>query len=252
MNRTVLISGASKGIGRALADRLAQLGHTVIGTARRGAAGFPGELHTVDLSDRNATSAAMREISSTNRIDAVVNNVGLVRPQALEEVTLEALDAVLDLNLRTAIQLSQAVLPGMRQQGWGRVVNIASLVALGAPQRTAYAAAKAALISFTRGWGWSWPPPVSRSTPSPPDRLKQSCFARTTRPEVRAKAVTLPWFPWGASVAPTRLPQRSRSCCPTRRRSSPVKPSSSTAARLSGDNRYERLVLINAYDRAKT
>jgi 3-oxoacyl-[acyl-carrier protein] reductase len=152
MSRTVLISGATKGIGRALAERLAEQGHKVVGIARTSDATFPGELCTVDLSDRDATSAALRDISSANRIDGVVNNVGLVRPQALEGVTLDALDAVLDVNLRTAIQLTQAALPSMRQQGWGRVVNIASLVALGAPQRTAYAAAKAALISCTRGW----------------------------------------------------------------------------------------------------
>lgn len=152
MSRTVLISGAGKGIGRALAERLDRQGHQVIGIARTGDATFPGELRTVDLSDRDATSAALQDISSANRVDAVVNNVGLVRPQALEQVTLDALDAVFDVNLRTAVQLTQAALPGMRENGWGRVVNIASLVALGAPQRTAYAAAKAALISATRGW----------------------------------------------------------------------------------------------------
>lgn len=152
-SRTVLISGASKGIGRSLAERLAGQGHKVLGIARTHDATFPGQLYTVDLSDRTATSAALQEISSANRIDAVVNNVGLVRPQMLEDVTLDALDAVLDVNLRTAIQLTQAALPAMRQQGWGRVVNIASLVALGIPpQRTAYAAAKAALISCTRVW----------------------------------------------------------------------------------------------------
>jgi NAD(P)-dependent dehydrogenase (short-subunit alcohol dehydrogenase family) len=145
MSRTVLISGASKGIGRALAERLTTQGHTVIGIARAGDATFPGELRTVDLSDRDATSAALQDISSAHRIDAVINNVGLVRPQMLEQVTLDALDAVLDVNLRSAIQLTQAALPGMREQGWGRVVNIASLVALGAVERTAYAAAKAAL-----------------------------------------------------------------------------------------------------------
>ena len=152
MSRTVLISGAGKGIGRALAERLDRQGHQVIGIARAADATFPGELRTVDLSDRDATSAALQDISSANRVDAVVNNVGLVRPQALEQVTLDALDAVFDVNLRTAVQLTQAALPGMRENGWGRVVNIASLVALGAPQRTAYAAAKAALISVTRGW----------------------------------------------------------------------------------------------------
>jgi 3-oxoacyl-[acyl-carrier protein] reductase len=152
MSRTVVISGASKGIGRALAERLADQGDKVIGIARAGDASFPGDLHAVDLSDRDATSAALQDISSTTRIDAVVNNVGLVRPQMLEEVTLDALDAVLDVNLRTAIQLTQAAIPGMRQQEWGRVVNIASLVALGAVERTAYGAAKAALIGCTRGW----------------------------------------------------------------------------------------------------
>ena len=152
MSRTVLISGAGKGIGRALAERLDRQGHQVIGIARAADATFPGELRTVDLSDRDATSAALQDISSANRVDAVVNNVGLVRPQALEQVTLDALDAVFDVNVRTAVQLTQAALPGMRENGWGRVVNIASLVALGAPQRTAYAAAKAALISVTRGW----------------------------------------------------------------------------------------------------
>jgi NAD(P)-dependent dehydrogenase (short-subunit alcohol dehydrogenase family) len=152
MSRTVVISGASKGIGRALAERLADQGDKVIGIARAGDASFPGDLHAVDLSDRDATSAALQDISSTTRIDAVVNNVGLVRPQMLEEVTLDALDAVLDVNLRTAIQLIQAAIPGMRRQEWGRVVNIASLVALGAVARTAYGAAKAALIGCTRGW----------------------------------------------------------------------------------------------------
>jgi 3-oxoacyl-[acyl-carrier protein] reductase len=152
MSRTVLISGATKGIGRALAERLVEQGDQVVGIARTGDDTFPGDLHTVDVADRDATSAELQAISSVTRIDAVVNNVGLVHPQTLEEVTLDALDAVLDVNLRTAIQLTQAALPGMREQGWGRVINIASLVALGAVERTAYAAAKAALISATRGW----------------------------------------------------------------------------------------------------
>jgi 3-oxoacyl-[acyl-carrier protein] reductase len=115
-SRTVLISGASKGIGRSLAERLAGQGHKVVGIARTRDATFPGQLHTADLSDRTATSMTLQEISSANGVDAVVNNVGLIRPQPLEDVTLDALDAVLDLNLRTAIQLTQAALPTMREQ----------------------------------------------------------------------------------------------------------------------------------------
>jgi 3-oxoacyl-[acyl-carrier protein] reductase len=119
MIRTVLVSGASKGIGRALAHRLARRGDRVVGMARTDDPSFPGDLRTVDLTDREATSAALCEIVSDYRIDAVVNNVGLVRPQLLEEVTLDALDAVLDVNVRTAVQMTQAALPAMRETGWG-------------------------------------------------------------------------------------------------------------------------------------
>jgi 3-oxoacyl-[acyl-carrier protein] reductase len=150
--RTVLVSGANTAIGRALAHRLAGLGHRVVGIARTGCSGFPGDLHIVELSNRAATTAGLQQISATHRIEAVVNNVSLARPQPLEEVTLDALDEVLDLSLRTAIQLTQACLPTMRDAGWGRVVNIAGHAELGAPHRTAQAVSKAALMSCTRGW----------------------------------------------------------------------------------------------------
>jgi len=90
----------------------------------------------------------------TNRyaFDGVVNNVGLVRPQRIGEVQLDVLDDVLSLNLHPAVQTVQALLPGMRERGWGRVVNISSLTVLGMTDRTAYAASKAALVSFARSW----------------------------------------------------------------------------------------------------
>jgi 3-oxoacyl-[acyl-carrier protein] reductase len=153
MSRTVLISGATKGIGRALSEQLAAAGHTVVGMSRTADADFPGLLYRVDLADRTATSTALHEITSAHAIEAVVNNVGLVMPQPAGDVTLDALDAVLDLNVRTAIQLTQAALPHMRAQGWGRVVNITSLVTLGGvTDRGVYAAAKAGLSSLTRVW----------------------------------------------------------------------------------------------------
>ena len=152
MARTILITGASKGIGRATADRLTAAGHHVVGIARDPAADFPGELIALDLSDPVATQNVLSELVARQDVDAVVNNVGLVRPQPIGGVTLDALATVLDLNLRTAVQTVQAVLPGMKARHWGRIVNISSLTVLGTPERTAYAAAKAGLISFTRGW----------------------------------------------------------------------------------------------------
>jgi 3-oxoacyl-[acyl-carrier protein] reductase len=150
--RTILITGASKGIGRALANHVAAEGHEVVGIARHPDSGFPGELLHLDLSEAEATQAALAELVSRRPIDAIVNNVGLVRPQLLGNVALTDLAAVLDLNLRPALQAVQAALPRMITAGYGRIVNISSLTVLGVVQRTSYAAAKAALISFTRSW----------------------------------------------------------------------------------------------------
>jgi NAD(P)-dependent dehydrogenase (short-subunit alcohol dehydrogenase family) len=152
-HRTFLVTGASQGIGRAISERLARAGHHVVGLARHAEQpGFPGTLVAVDLADRVATAAALERLVAQYAFDGLVNNVGLVRPQALGHIDLDDMEAVLDLNLRPAVQAAQALLPHMREQGWGRIVNIASLTVLGAPERTAYAGAKAALVSFSRTW----------------------------------------------------------------------------------------------------
>lgn len=151
--RTFLITGASKGIGRALSQALADAGHCVVGIARQvEGIDFPGVLVPVDLGNREETEQALSALVRQYDFDGVVNNVGLVRPQLLGDVDLDDFDAVMRVNLHSAIQATQALLPGMRERGWGRIVNISSLTVLGITHRTAYAAAKAAIISFTRSW----------------------------------------------------------------------------------------------------
>lgn len=152
MSRTFLVTGASKGIGLALSHRLMREEHHVVGIARQATSDFPGEMVALDLADGAATDAALRDLTDRFAFDGVVNNVGLVRPQRLGEVGIDALDDVLRVNLHPALKAAQAILPGMKARGWGRVVNISSLTVLGAVERTAYAAAKAALVSFTRSW----------------------------------------------------------------------------------------------------
>ena len=150
---TTVITGATKGIGLALAQARAAAGDRVVGLARGKLAGFPGELLEVDLADSTATDQAAQQIVKTyGSVQHLVNNVGLVRPAKLGEVALADLHAVLDMNLRPALQLAQAFLPGMKAARRGRIVNITSLVVLGITERTSYAAAKAALGSFTRSW----------------------------------------------------------------------------------------------------
>ncbi|AZD35920.1 3-oxoacyl-ACP reductase [Pseudomonas chlororaphis subsp. aurantiaca] len=151
--RTFLITGASKGIGRALANQLSQAGQHVVGIARNGDdPDFPGTLVALDLGDREQTEKTLAGLVSRYAFDGLINNVGLVRPQALGDVQLDDFDEVMRINLHSALQATQALLPGMRNRGWGRIVNISSLTILGIPHRTAYAAAKAALVSFTRSW----------------------------------------------------------------------------------------------------
>lgn len=153
IHRTFLVTGASKGIGRALSERLAAAGHHVVGIARRADdTTFPGTLIELDLADRQAAQSTLARLAENHDFDGVVNNVGLVKPQRFGEIEIDALDEVLRVNLHPAVIAGQALLPGMKARGWGRIVNISSLVVLGAPERTAYAAAKAALVSFARSW----------------------------------------------------------------------------------------------------
>jgi 3-oxoacyl-[acyl-carrier protein] reductase len=151
-SRRVLITGASKGIGRCVAERLAAAGHRPVGVARAAPASFPGEFRPVDLADREATAAMLDAVLEGGPLDGVVNNVGLARPAWLGSVELADLDATYDLNVRVAVQVTQAALPGMTAAGWGRIVNLSSLVTVGLPERTAYGAAKAALEFCTRAW----------------------------------------------------------------------------------------------------
>jgi 3-oxoacyl-[acyl-carrier protein] reductase len=150
--RTFLVTGASKGIGRALSDRLVTAGHTVVGLARHADPAFPGTLVPVDLGHREETDTVIADLVARYDFDGVVNNVGLVRPQHVGEIQLADLDEVLRVNLHPAVQTVQAILPNMQAKAWGRIINISSLTILGITDRTAYAAAKAALVSFVRSW----------------------------------------------------------------------------------------------------
>jgi NAD(P)-dependent dehydrogenase (short-subunit alcohol dehydrogenase family) len=136
----------------AVADRLAAEGHEPIGLARTAPTDFPGQFHEVDLSDRAATAATLDKIVAAGRVDAVVNNVGLARFGRIGSIDLDELSTTYDMNVRTAVQVVQAVLPGMVEAGWGRIVNVTSLTTLGVAERTPYAGSKAALETDTRIW----------------------------------------------------------------------------------------------------
>jgi 3-oxoacyl-[acyl-carrier protein] reductase len=150
MTHRLLITGGASGIGRAIAARGIERGWDVAVIDR--VEGDLGRTVTADLSDADSTAAALDAVLADGPVTRLVNNVGAVFPAPLAEQTLQDLSSSFALNLRAAVQCTQAVLPGMKKAGFGRVVNMASRAALGKELRTAYAAAKAGLIGVTRVW----------------------------------------------------------------------------------------------------
>jgi 3-oxoacyl-[acyl-carrier protein] reductase len=149
----ILVTGASRGIGRATVERLANGGYDVVGLARTAGEGiFPGHFFAVDLSDPAATAAALSQVTSQFEIHGLVNNLGLNILQPLGAIDFESFARVIDLNLRVSIQCAQAVLPGMKARRRGRIVNIASRAVLGRNDHSSYGAAKAGTIGMTRTW----------------------------------------------------------------------------------------------------
>src|SRR5579872_4522501 len=128
--RTFLITGATKGIGIAIAETLFNQGHQVVGIARNQAK-FPGDLYQVDLSDENRAMASFNLISSKYHIDGIINNAGIVISQALESINLDDFKNVLNMNLIPALQAMTIFMKGMKERNWGRVINISSRAILG-------------------------------------------------------------------------------------------------------------------------
>ena len=153
--KTALITGASVGIGREIAEHLLARGCHVISVARRPLDIASDKVTSlcVDLADRKAIKALASEVAANHEVDILINNAGVVRNTPVENVTEEEFDFLNDLHLWTAIQLTQAVIPNMKAQGFGRILNMSSRAVVGMSQRTVYAATKAAIISMTRTWG---------------------------------------------------------------------------------------------------
>lgn len=147
-----LVTGASSGIGKAIADTLAAEGMRVYGTSRTPVTlpNAPVTMLPLTLSDQGSIEAAVAEIiAREGRIDCLVNNAGSGICGAIEETSLERIREQLDCCFLGHVAVTQAVLPLMRQQGGGRIVFIGSAAAgLPIPYQAAYSAAKAALRAF--------------------------------------------------------------------------------------------------------
>lgn len=163
MQRTCLVTGASRGIGAAIADKLAADGFFVVGTAttdegaariseRFAAAGLAGEGMTLDVGAAGSIDAVLDAVASRHGAPLVlVNNAGVTQDNILMRMKDAEWDKVIDTNLGSVYRLSKAVLRGMTKARWGRIVNVSSVVAsMGNAGQTNYAASKAGMEGFSR------------------------------------------------------------------------------------------------------
>jgi short-subunit dehydrogenase len=152
--KIALVTGASSGIGEATAERLATAGFKVYGTSRRAAK--PGrrsfEMLTLDVtSDSSVETVVSEVIRREGRVDLLVNNAGFsTAPAGAEESSIEQTRSIFDTNFFGIVRMTRAVVPHMRQQGGGRIINIGSVLGfLPAPYMALYAATKHAIEGYS-------------------------------------------------------------------------------------------------------
>jgi NAD(P)-dependent dehydrogenase (short-subunit alcohol dehydrogenase family) len=152
--RVALVTGASAGIGEAAARALVGAGFTVYGTSRKVAIGDERDgvvLLPLDVTDDESVAGAVREVlDRSGRIDVLVNNAGVGVAGAAEESSTEQARALFDTNLFGSMRMTRAVLPHMRKQGGGRIINVSSVLGfMPAPFMALYAASKHAIEGYS-------------------------------------------------------------------------------------------------------
>lgn len=163
--RTALITGGSKGIGFAIASGFARAGADLflcsrgqerldqaVAELRSLAPDVKIEAMIADMARREeANRLAAEAVDRLGKVDILVNNAGWNIPQPIDEIKDEDWDYCVELNLNSVMALTRAIVPGMKQRGWGRVIHISSIMGLGStPKRNVYSATKAALIGMCR------------------------------------------------------------------------------------------------------
>ena len=150
---TTLVTGVSRGIGRAIADALIADGHTVVGLSRTPPSNtYRGIFHQVDLTNREAAAKMLAKVTAEYQFDNLVNNAGGGYHAPIEKITLDQLDKTVEVNLVQLIQCTQACLPSMKAKKRGRILNIGSRAALGKAGQSIYGGSKSNVHGLTRAW----------------------------------------------------------------------------------------------------
>lgn len=183
MTRTAVVTGASRGIGRAIAERLTGDGMRVINLDRDAPDdGVPGEWLAVDLADAEALEAVLDDLAERGTVDSLVNNAAIAQSALLEDTTDEDFDLAVAVNLRAPMICARALAPGMRERGFGRIVNISSRAHLGKTHRTAYSATKGGILSMGRVWALEYAAGGVTCNTIAPGPIRTELFERVNPP----------------------------------------------------------------------
>ncbi|MBD2245836.1 SDR family NAD(P)-dependent oxidoreductase [Nostoc sp. FACHB-888] len=150
--KVVLVTGASSGFGQLTAQKLAQEGYLVFGTSRKEhPASVNVEMLMLDVTSESSVQSCIKQLlTRTNRIDLLINNAGQIHASMLEETSLEQAKEIFETNFWGVVRLTNAVLPVMRQQRSGHIINMSSVAGLiGAPGQGFYSASKFALEGYS-------------------------------------------------------------------------------------------------------
>jgi len=162
--KVALITGGSKGLGKSMARGLAEAGADILISSRheselrtalddilRGT-GRKGGYLVCDMTQRQQTrDLARAALERMGRVDILINNAGTNKPQAIDEISDQAWDEVVELNLSSVMALTRALVPQMKARRWGRIIHISSVMAfLSKEKRNTYSATKAALLGLAR------------------------------------------------------------------------------------------------------
>ena len=149
-NRTVVVTGSARGIGRATAEIFSQTGATVFGVDIADQGNVPWETISIDLGEIDAAEKVLETVPNA---EILVNVHGLLEPLTIEDTTVQDFDRAIAINLRSVFFLCQKFAPVMAANGWGRIINFSSVVArTGSFSSAAYAAAKAGVIGTTKSF----------------------------------------------------------------------------------------------------
>ena len=210
MIKRAIVTGASRGIGKTIAATLNGAGWDIINLDRSPPDDTNIRYIEVDLTNADALGETLDELISEGPVTGLVNNAGIAIAATLEETTPEDFDTTVAINMKAPMMLAKALVPGMKSQGFGRIVNISSRAHLGKTHRTAYAATKGGILSMGRVWALEYARDGITVNTIAPGPIRTELFDLANPPDMPRTAEIIDTIPVGRIGLPDDIANAAR------------------------------------------